>query len=109
MKLLLTFIGGFIVGILATFFVISIISSTDSKNEIEVQYIEVSGKKGSVTLYTGMSKDSVKILIGKPDNVDLSEIGDYHFEKWGYKLKNNSISDLNIDFVDGKLTGVRQD
>lgn len=109
MKLLLTFIGGFITGILVFYFALSVIFSNDQKNEIPAQYIEVTGKKGSVTLYTGMPKDSIKLLVGKPDNVDLSEIGDYHFEKWGYKLKNNYISDLNIDFVDGKLTGVRQD
>jgi hypothetical protein len=38
--------------------------------EAEVQYIEVKGKKGNVTLHTGMPKHSVKILVGKPDEVN---------------------------------------
>jgi len=84
--------------------------------EAEVQYIEVKGKKGNVTLHTGMPKDSVKILVGKPDEVSLDEIRNIHFEKWGYKITNKhgvpteyQIPDLNIDFKDGKLNGVRQE
>jgi hypothetical protein len=84
--------------------------------EAEVQYIEVKGKKGNVTLHTGMPKDSVKILVGKPDEVNLDEIGNIHFEKWGYKMTNKhgvpreyQMPDLNIDFKDGKLNGVRQE
>ena len=84
--------------------------------EAEVQYVEVKGKKGNVTLHTGMPKDSVKILVGKPDEVNLDEIGNIHFEKWGYKITNKhgvpteyQMPDLNIDFKDGKLNGVRQE
>ncbi|TMI70665.1 MAG: hypothetical protein E6H09_15460 [Bacteroidetes bacterium] len=84
--------------------------------EAEVQYVEVKGKKGNVTLHTGMPKDSVKILVGKPDEVNLDEIGNIHFEKWGYKMTNKhgvpreyQMPDLNIDFKDGKLNGVRQE
>lgn len=76
--------------------------------EAEVQYIEVKGKKGNVTLHTGMVKDSVQMLVGKPDEIDLYKVGHTNFEKWGYKLKNKYISDLDIDFEDGKLEGVRQ-
>ncbi|SHM44270.1 hypothetical protein [Flavobacterium chilense] len=50
MKNLLIFIGGFAAGILVTFFVLFAISrgssSTYSKNEIQVQYVEVKGRKG---------------------------------------------------------------
>ena len=84
--------------------------------EAEVQYVEVKGKKGNVTLHTGMPKDSVKILVGKPDEVNLDEIGNIHFEKWGYKITNKhgvpteyQMPDLNIDFKDGNLNGVRQE
>jgi hypothetical protein len=76
--------------------------------EAEVQYIEVKGKKGNVALHTGMPKDSVQMLLGKPDQVELSKILNANYEKWGYKLKNKFISDLDIDFKDGKLEGVRQ-
>jgi len=78
----------------------------------EVQYIEVKGKKGNVTLHTGMPKDSVQILIGKPDKVDLHTTGGYAFENWGYiinKTYGSKIADLDIDFVDGKLRSVHQD
>ena len=43
--------------------------------EAEIQYIEVKGKKGNVTLHTGMLKDSVQILVGKPDEVNLNTYG----------------------------------
>jgi hypothetical protein len=77
--------------------------------EAEVQYVEVKGKKGNVTLHTGMPKDSVQILVGKPDKVDLHSIGNTTYETWGYKLKNNYLSDLDIEFKDGKLKSIRQD
>nr|WP_315220655.1 hypothetical protein [uncultured Flavobacterium sp.] len=81
---------------------------TDLHKEPEVQYIEVKGKKGNVTLHTGMPKDSVKILLGKPDEVNLDEIVNTHYEKWGYKFRNRYVADLEIDFENGKLSGVRQ-
>lgn len=118
MKSFLIFIGGFVAGILATIFVLFLIShavsSNHSENEVQAQhieqvhYIEVRGKKGNVTLHTGMSKDSVKILVGKPDETQLREFLNTYHETWGYKLKNKYISDLDIDFEDGKLKGVRQ-
>jgi hypothetical protein len=73
-----------------------------------VQYIEVRGKKRSVTLHTGMSKDSVRILLGKPDNVALRSYGNA-LEDWGYKIKNRYMADLEINFEDGKLKSLRQD
>ena len=112
MKKFLIFSGGFVAGILATLFVLFIISigisSNNWEDEVQVQYIEVTGKKGNVTLHTGMSKDSVQILVGKPDKIDLHELLNTYYETWGYKLKNKYISDLDIDFEDGKLKGVRQ-
>jgi hypothetical protein len=84
--------------------------------EAEIQYIEVKGKKGNVTLHTGMPKDSVQILVGKSDQVSLNTYGSSTHESWGYKINNKhglpkeyQISDLDIDFVDGKLKNVRQD
>jgi hypothetical protein len=112
MKTFLIFIGGFISGILATLFFIFIISlgisSNNSKNELEVQYIEITGKYGTATVHTGMSKDSVQILLGKPDEVDLDEMFNTHYEKWGYNIKNEYIADLVIEFENAKLKGVRQ-
>jgi hypothetical protein len=78
--------------------------------EAAVQFVDVKGRKGNVTLHTGMPKDSVQILIGKSDKVDLHSIGNTTYETWGYKLKKNSYyPDLEIKFEDGKLKSVRQD
>lgn len=76
--------------------------------EPEVQYIEVKGKKGNVTLHTGMTKDSVQILLGKPDNVELRSYGNA-LEDWGYKIRDNYTPDLVINFEAGKLKSLRQD
>lgn len=112
MKGVLIFIGGFVAGILVTFFTLFIIGMRNRTSykeyDAQVQYIEVKGKKGNVTLHTGMHKDSVMILAGKPDEVDLRSLHGIALEDWGYKIKNKYMSDLDIDFVDGRLNAVRQ-
>ena len=70
---------------------IETLSYSLTNQEAEVQYIEVKGKKGNVTLHTGMTKDSVRILVGKPDNVELRSYGNA-LEDWGYKIRNSSVS-----------------
>lgn len=124
MKSLLIFIGGFVAGIFATIIVLYLISlgvksnsnNSFDKANLKIEYIEVKGKKGNVKLHTGMSKDSVKLLVGKPDAINLDEIGNIRFEKWGYKINNKygmpkeyQIPDLNIEFEDGRLNGVKQE
>jgi len=81
---------------------------TQLNREPNVQYIEVKGKKGVVTLHTGISKDSVRILIGKPDRVALRSYGNA-LEDWGYKIRNDYMPDLEINFENGKLKSLRQD
>jgi hypothetical protein len=73
-----------------------------------VQYVEIRGKKGIVTIHTGMPKDSVKSMVGKPDQVDLRNIAGVPYEDWGYKIMNEYVSDLDLEFEDGKLKNVRQ-
>jgi hypothetical protein len=125
MKQFLIFIGGMIVGALLLYAIgfrkessvreqiarelIEKLSDNFANQETKVQYVEVKGKNGNVTLHTGMPKDSVRILVGKPDKVDLHSIGNTAYETWGYKLKNNYLSDLDIEFKDGKLKSIRQD
>ena len=133
MKQLFIFIGGMITGALLLF---AFAYFTESEEDIqirimleklsvkieeidqkpEVQYIEIKGKKGVVTVHTRMLKDSVQILLGKPDEVSLDTYGGSTHERWGYVItKKYSISkelqlpDLRIEFVDGLLDGVRQD
>ena len=124
MKQFLIFIGGMVVGALLLYAIgfrkessvreqiarelIEKLSHNFASQEAEVQYIEVKGKKGNVTLHTGMTKDSVRILVGKPDNVELRSYGNA-LEDWGYKIRNNYVPDLEINFEAGKLKSLRQD
>lgn len=113
MKSILIFIFGFVAGIVATIFFAFLISLGSNQNEkIEnkktIQKVEVKGKKGRVTLYVGIPKDSVELLVGKPDEVRLDNLGGHTMEDWGYKLKNVYVSDLNISFTDGRMTAVDQ-
>lgn len=84
------------------------LSNNFADREATVEYIEIKGKKGNMTLYTGMTKDSVQRLVGKADEVNYYKLGNTNYEKWGYKMKNSYVSDLDISFRDGRLEGVRQ-
>lgn len=123
MKQFLIFIGGMVAGALLLYAIgfrkessvreqiarelIEKLSDNFASQDAEVQYIEVKGKKGNVTLHTGMTKDSVRILVGKPDNVELRSYGNA-LEDWGYKIRNNYVPDLEINFEAGKLKSLRQ-
>lgn len=125
MKQFVIFIGGMIVGALLLY-AIGFRTESSSKEQLrreliealsknfanrsqepKVQYIEVRGKKGTVTLHTGMSMDSVRILVGKPDEVELRSYGNA-LEDWGYKIRNSYVSDLEINFEDGNLKSLRE-
>ena len=115
MKSVLIFVGGFVAGILCSrlalvlfaFYISPNIPNISDNNVQEVQYVEVCGKKGDVTLHTGMFKDSVLILVGKPSRVNLMSIGEGTLEDWYYDLKGG-YSNLRIKFEDGKLTDIFQ-
>jgi hypothetical protein len=122
MKQFLIFIGGVVAGALLLYAMgfrkessvreqiarelIEKLGDNFANQKAEVQYIEVKGKKGNVTLHTGMTKDSVRILVGKPDNVALRSYGNA-LEDWGYKIRNNYVPDLEINFEAGKLNSDR--
>jgi len=72
-----------------------------AKHEI---YFDVRTKKGYVKMHTGMSKDSVIILLGRPN--EYSNYGSS--ETLGYKVKSRIISDLTITLQDGILKQVEQ-
>lgn len=113
MRKSLIFLFGFIMGIIATwlFLIMITYSAPVDRSEVDkkVTTIEITGKNGEVTLYTGMPKDSVKLLLGKPDEVDLREIGHTFYESWGYKIKNEYYPDLMIEFEDGRMKELSQD
>ena len=112
MRKSIIFLIGFILGVLATWLFFTVIMLTYrvgvNLDEDQTTNVEVTGKHGVVLLHTGMSKDSVKILVGKPDEVELREIGNTIFESWGYKINKDYLSDLDIEFRDGQLEGLSQ-
>lgn len=124
MKPLLYFIGGVLTGAVLLY-AMGYRTESDYKEQLKqellqslylsnqsqantVQYVEIRGKKGIVTVHTGMPKDSVKSMVGKPDQVDLRNIAGVPYEDWGYKITNEYVSDLDLEFEDGKLINVRQ-
>lgn len=74
--------------------------------EPTIQYIEVIGKKGKATLHNFMSKDSVEILLGKPDKATMNTYSSKVRENWDYEI--NDDYRLDLDFENGMLTNVNQ-
>lgn len=76
------------------------------------QYIEVTGRKGEVSLYINMPKDSVKCLLGKPSRVNMNSYGPFTTEEWNYDLPGrrtgSSIGHLKISFRNGLLQNVNE-
>lgn len=73
-----------------------------------IHYFELSTKRGDITLHTLMPKDSVRILMGKPNTVDVDDIGMDVYETWKYKGRNRVIDEFTVEFVNGRLRSVRQ-
>ena len=85
-----------------------VIEAREERNKAPVQYIEIKGKKGRVTVHTGMPKDSVQLLVGKPDDVEMDTYGSDVVERWGYKIVDKYYPDLRIKFRNGALTNLDQ-
>lgn len=77
-----------------------------------IQYIDIRGKHGEVTLHTNMSKDSVKILVGKPTRVDLRTYGNDAHEDWEYIFQGEGLygtpRELRISFINGELKEIHE-
>jgi hypothetical protein len=85
-------------------------SNTDENEQRNIQSFELTTKNGIVKLHTYMSKDSVQILMGRPQSTDINDYGykeDVH-ETWKYKGTNKYIDEFTIEFANGKLKSVRQ-
>ena len=119
-KVALGFIGGVICAIGALFIIGLAFSSRQSPEDLiqerrdelkltNLQYFELSTPKGDITLHTYMPKDSVKMLMGKPTSVDVSNLGvvGVH-ETWEYKGSNRYINEFTLEFVNGELESVSQ-
>lgn len=89
--------------ILAIYSWFSVVDSTEKQIPFEVVT-----KMGSVSLHLGMPKDSVILLIGKPDNYESYSLGNRIIEEIGYKINSKSYADLTFRFENGELESFRQ-
>lgn len=84
--------------------------NTDENGESNNESFELTTKKGIVKLHTNMSKDSVKILMGRPESTSIDDSG-YNgivTETWKYKGTNTVFDEFTIQFTNGKLKSVSQ-
>ena len=130
---------GFVLGVVCTFGTVYVLSKTQKteeeelRDEIRIQALknlkesmgefavdengqrnnesfELTTKKGIVALHTYMSKDSVKILMGRPESTSIDDSG-YNgmvTETWKYKGTNTVFDEFTILFTNGKLKSVSQ-
>lgn len=74
-----------------------------------IQSFELTTKNGIVKLHTYMPKDSVQILMGRPQSTDINDYGyGKAHETWKYKGTNRYVDEFTIEFTNGKLKSVRQ-
>lgn len=112
---------GFILGIVCTFFFLSIfyfasapkIEDTDFDDEMptlygdskgDIQYFNVRSKKGKATIHTGMPKDSVILLLGEPTEFMSSD----YIDEITYRYGNYDLNSLRIEFRKGKVKSISQ-
>ena len=86
---------------------------TEEKSQKNIQFFDLTTKKGVVRLHTYMSKDSVQILMGYPQStdVDVWDFNDEVHETWKYKVKSGygyEQTIFTIKFVNGELVSVNQ-
>lgn len=119
MNRIVVFILGFISGAAALFFVLLVFVLLSDKHKENIrnqkiantQYVDVRGAKGDVTLHTYMPKDSVKMLLGQPTNIDLTTVGSDSHEIWWYEFMEQGCitpSTLTVAFINGELESIRK-
>ena len=83
--------------------------SDEEDPEHDVHSFELSTKNGIIKLHTYMSKDSVQILMGRPQSTDIQNIGGMGvYETWKYKGRNQYVDEFTLRFKDGELESVHQ-
>ncbi len=117
-KVAIGFLGGVIftiviVGVLILAFVVPHHKSSlqERREEIKkrnIQYFELSTSNGDIKLHTYMPKDSVKILMGKPNSIDVNNMGIGVHETWRYKGSNRYTDEFRFEFFEGELESVNQ-
>lgn len=74
----------------------------------QIQYFEVKGKKGRVIMHTEISKDSAKILLGKPTKTEMDNYYNSINETWNYDLNYDEITDFKVQFRNGLLQEISE-
>ena len=109
------FVGSFVLGV--AFVVFSRKGHMDfpmekpvasSEPERVIQAFELSTKNGIKKLHTYMSKDSVQILMGRPDATDVRAVYSTVYEVWKYKGRNMLMDEFTLKFENGELMSVDQ-
>ena len=89
-------------------------SHIDQKPRRNIQWFELSTRKGIVKLHTYMSKDSVQLLMGRPHKTSIRTYGDDLHEEWEYEKRafkhsdNIYTTEFRFEFVNGELKSVSQ-
>ncbi|MBP8115445.1 MAG: hypothetical protein KAY50_08815 [Chitinophagaceae bacterium] len=84
-------------------------SDPDGNEQRNIQSFELTTKKGIIKLHTYMAKDSVQILMGRPQLTDIDDFGYGEVsETWKYKGSNKYVDEFTIKFTNGKLKSVSQ-
>lgn len=103
----LSFLLGFIVGVLFT--AIVVVYGFNEEEEPERQYVEIKTEQGRISVYVGMSKDTVLSFMGKPDRASMGTIGSSVLEDWKYDGDLISgVPSTSFKIVDGKVKNISQ-
>lgn len=76
----------------------------DSEIKQNIQYFDVTTRKGTYTLHTEMPKDSVMLLLGKPDKTNVMTLGNDVHENYDFNKGNYNY--VRIEFRNGLLENV---
>lgn len=82
--------------------VIALLWVNSKDHSIPIQYYQVESESAEATIHTGMSKDSVILLLGQPTEFDYNEYCDritYRYGEYGF-------CKTEIEFEDGKVSCV---
>ncbi|MCQ2238709.1 MAG: hypothetical protein MJZ73_05700 [Bacteroidaceae bacterium] len=83
-------------------------TSTLDLQPAHVVYFNVKTSHGNVRLHTGMTKDSILILMGEPDEFSILDVGgDYH-EDMDYHINQSAYCDLSLEVINGILVNAHK-
>lgn len=81
------------------------------RQQRNIQWFELSTRKGVVKLHTYMPKDSVQMLMGRPHATSIRTYGDRVNETWRYEKRlyeDLYTTEFSFEFVNGELKSVVQ-